>query len=134
MTTRVQTCDQADARIRLDQARHFLDVAEVVHDNDLDASLSVAASLCVLAGIAASDAVCCLALGKRARGQDHREAEALVARVPGVGDEMARALRRLLNLKDEAHYGMLYVSREKTATAVRNARRLVESAERVALR
>jgi hypothetical protein len=134
MTTRVQACDGADARVRLDQARLFLDVAETVHDNDLDASLSVAASLCVLAGIAASDAACCLALGERARGQDHREAEVVVARVPGVGDEMAKALRRLLSLKDEAHYGMLYVSGQKTAMAVRNASRLIELAERVASR
>ena len=38
MTTRVQTCGEAEARIRLDHARLFLDVAETVHDNDLDAS------------------------------------------------------------------------------------------------
>ena len=132
--TRTQTCGAADGRIRLDHARHFLEVAEVVHDNDLDASLSVAASLCVLSGIAAADAASCIALGERARGQDHREAEQVVGRVPGVGDEMAKALRKLLNLKDEAHYGMLYVSRQKTTTTLRSARRLVELAERVTLR
>jgi len=132
--TRTQECAAADGRIRLDHARHFLDVAEIVHDNDLDASLSVAASLCVLSGIAAADAACCIALGERARGQEHREAEAVVARVPGVGAEMAKALRRLLSLKDEAHYGMLYVSKEKTTTTLRSARRLVELAERVSLR
>lgn len=54
-------------------------------------------------------------------------------RVPGVGDEMSKALRRLLSLKDEAHYGMLYVSRQKTTT-LRNARRMVELAERATLR
>lgn len=132
--TRTQACDAADGRIRLDHARHFLDVAEIVHDNDLDASLSVAASLGVLSGIAAADSASCIALGERARGQDHREAEAVVARVPGVGDEMARALRRLLSLKDEAHYGMVHVSRQKTTTTLRSARRLLELAERVSLR
>jgi hypothetical protein len=131
---RTQDCGAGDARIRLDQARHFLEVAEVVEDNQLDASLSVAASLSVLAGIAAADAASCVALGARARGQDHREAERVVAKVPGVGDEMAKALRRLLNLKDDAHYGMLYVSNQNTVAALRNARRLVELAEQVTLR
>jgi hypothetical protein len=134
MTTRVQPCGQADARIRLDQARLFLDVAETVHDNDLDASFNVAASLCVLAGIAASDAACCSALGERPRGQDHGGAETVVARASGVGDDMAKALRRLLGLKDDAHYGMLYISREKTAMAIRNASRLIELAERATAR
>lgn len=133
-TTRVQTCGEGEARIRLKQARLFLDVAETVHDNDLDASFNVAASLCVLAGIAASDAACCVALGERPRGQDHHEAEVVVKRIPGVGAEMAKALHRLLVLKDDAHYGMLFISRDKTTTAVRNASRLIELAERVAAR
>lgn len=130
---RTQDCGSADARIRFDQARHFLEVADVVHDQELDASLSVAASLSVLAGIAAADAATCVTLGKRARGQDHRDAEKVVAEVPRVGPEMAKALRRLLNLKDDAHYGMLYVSRENTTAALRNARRLLELAEQVML-
>lgn len=134
MTTRVQACGEAEARIRLEHARLFLDVAETVHDNDLDASFNVAAALCVLSGIAASDAACCLALAKRPRGQDHDQAEAVVARVPGVGHEMSKALKRLLVLKDDAHYGMLYVSREKTTAALRSANRLIELTERLAAR
>lgn len=131
---RTQSCGPADARIRLDQARHFLEVAEVVHDQELDASLSVAASLGVLAGIAAADAATCVTLGKRARGQDHRDAEKIVADVPNVGADMAKALRRLLNLKDDAHYGMLYVSRENTTVALRNARKLLDLAEQVTVK
>lgn len=131
---RTQDCHRGDARVRLDQARHFLEVADVVHDNELDASLSVAASLAVLAGIAAADAACCTALGRRSRGQDHRDAEQVVAEVPVVGGDMAKALRRLLNLKDDAHYGMLYVSRENTTVALRNARRLLELAEQAMLK
>ncbi|NLT05381.1 MAG: hypothetical protein GXY03_03630 [Solirubrobacterales bacterium] len=130
---RTQDCGLAEARVRLDQARHFLEVAEVVQDNELDASLSVAASLAILAGIAAADAACCVSLGRRARGQDHRDAERIVADVPGVGADMAKALRRLLNLKDDAHYGMLYVSHANTTVALRGGRRLLELAERVVL-
>lgn len=134
MTTRVQACGAAEARIRLDHARLFLDVAETVHDNDLDASFNVAAALCVLAGIAASDAACCFALGKRPRGQDHDQAIAIVGEVPGLGDEMSKALKRLLIIKDDAHYGMLYVSRDKTTTALRSANRLVELADQLTTR
>ena len=130
---RTQDCGAAESRVRLDQARHFLEVAEVVHDDELDASLSVAASLAILAGIAAADAACCVSLGRRARGQDHRDAERIVADVPGVGADMAKALRRLLNLKDDAHYGMLYVSHANTTVALRSGRRLLELAERVVL-
>jgi hypothetical protein len=62
---RTLACGIADARIRLAQARKFLDVAELVAAEDIQASHSVAAALAVLAGIAASDAACCAALGRR---------------------------------------------------------------------
>jgi hypothetical protein len=67
-------------------------------------STPVAAALAVLAGIAASDAVCCARLGKRHRGPDHRGADDLVASVEPGGPEMARDLKRLLQRKDDAHY------------------------------
>jgi hypothetical protein len=41
---------------------------------------------------------------------------------------VARALERLLDVKDGAHYGMVYVSGQKAAAAVRQARILVEAA------
>lgn len=132
--SRTRPCGEREARVRLDHARHFLEVAEIVHDETVDASLNVTAALCVLAGIAASDAACCAALQERARGESHQEAERLVARIPQVGADMARALRRLLNIKDEAHYGVLYVSRHKTDVAFRQAKRLVELSERAVVR
>lgn len=60
------------------RAREFLEVAElVVDEKDEDASFlyaSSAASLAVLAGIAASDAACCKALQERSRSENHRDA------------------------------------------------------------
>jgi hypothetical protein len=107
----------------------FLETAELVAtvDDDL-ASPGVAAALAVLAGIAASDATCCAVLGERSRGQDHRQATSLLGRVEPGGKALARDLARLLDIKDGAHYGLVYVTGKKAAAAVRQARRLVEAA------
>ena len=78
---RTQTCGKPEAGTRLAHARAFADTAELVLDVDDDASLNVSASLAVLAGIAASDAACCAALGKRPRSQNHREAVTLLSDV-----------------------------------------------------
>ncbi|WP_405055723.1 hypothetical protein OG474_23610 [Kribbella sp. NBC_01505] len=62
--SRTQDCNRAQARVRLNQAREFLDVAEVVGDVESGlATEHVAAALAVLAGIAAADAACCTPLG-----------------------------------------------------------------------
>lgn len=82
----------------------------------------------MLAGIAASDAACCAVLGTRARGQDHREAVALLSGVAAVGAEMSRDLARLLDLKDNAHYGVFYLSETKARQAVKWAQRMVAAA------
>ena len=80
---RTRPCNAAQAKQRMERAREFLDVAElVVDEKDKDASFvyaSSAAALAVLGGIAASDAACCAALGKRSRSEDHRDAEQLLA-------------------------------------------------------
>jgi hypothetical protein len=128
---RSQPCSKADARTRLRHASNFLEVARLVAEegDDLDYS-SPSAALAVLAGIAAADAACCTALGRRARGQDHREAAALVELVSPGGDKAAKSLSRLLSLKDEAHYGLFDVGGQQLKSALRQASDLVEFAER----
>jgi hypothetical protein len=42
---------------------------------------------------------------------------------------MSRDLRRLLAVKDDTHYGLLHVSHQKATAALRQARRMVETAE-----
>lgn len=124
---RTAACTRADALRRQDQAEKFLEVAELVEANsDQDAaSANVSASLAVLAGIAAGDAACCAALGRRSRGQDHRQAIDLLRQVSPGGPEAARQLQRLLDLKDSAHYGVITLSGEALKSAVRGARNLV---------
>jgi hypothetical protein len=92
---------------------------------------SAAAALAVLAGIAASDAACCHALGRRSRGQDHRQATELVGQIEPGGQQASSALRRLLDLKDQAHYGLFDVSGNNLTTALRQAEALVSFATQV---
>lgn len=132
---RTADCSSEDARNRLKRAEAFLTVAELVlgerieTDADRDEiNLSgVAAALAVLAGIAAADAACCHRLGTRSRGQDHAQAVALVKQVIPHGDELASDLDRLLDLKDNAHYGVLGVADAEARRAVEWARRMLKN-------
>jgi hypothetical protein len=131
---RTQTCGVADARTRLAQARRFLEVAELVADEGIEASHSVAAALAVLAGIAAADAACCAALRRRSRSQNHHDAEQLVGQIEPGGRAAVSSLRRLLDLKDTAQYGLIPVSRQRLTAALRQARSLVDFAGNVSRR
>lgn len=128
-----QSCSKGQARQRFERARSFLDVAELVVDEaDPDVEYGpVAASLAVLAGIAASDAACCMALGERSRSQNHRDAEALLEQITPGGAEAATALRELIDLKDASHYGFSGVGTGELKRALRRARKLLDFAERV---
>lgn len=128
---RTRACSAADARGRLAKARKFLEVGELVREIAEDGdeeSASVSAALFVLAGIAATDAACCHALGRRSRAQDHHAAEALVSEIVPDGSRAAVSLRRLLSLKDEAHYGFYAVGEGKLRAAARQAQSVVDFA------
>jgi hypothetical protein len=117
--------------MRLQAARAYLGVADsVLHERDRDEYLNVAAGLAVLAGIAASDAICCVRLGCRHRGDNHRGAADLLRDATKDGAELAKALLRLLDLKDAAHYGVMVISSRKARDALRWAAHLVEGAQR----
>lgn len=127
---RTQPCSPRQARSRRSHARKFLEVAEIAaeeHKQDPEYA-SVAASLAVLSGIAAADAICCSELGERARGQDHNEAETLMRAIEGF-EGAAKHLRELLDLKDEAHYGFFDISSPELRRALRRARALLEAAD-----
>lgn len=126
---RTAKCSPADARIRLRAAQAYLDVAESVLAEPTRAEyLNVAAGLAILAGIAASDAICGMRLGYLHRGEDHRAAEDLLRKATPDGPKLAAQLGRLLSLKYAAHYGMLLVSMRNAADARKWAARLVERA------
>jgi hypothetical protein len=133
---RTQACGGPQARQRLAQARSYLDVAELVSDEN-DPSLEyagVAASIAILAGIAAADAACCQALGRRSRSDNHHDAEELLGQITPGGKRAAGQLRQLVDVKDAAHYGFISVSAAQLKRALRQARHLVDFAEQVRLR
>jgi hypothetical protein len=122
--TRTQPCAAEAAAKRLRDAHGFLEAAELAEHG-----AGVSAANAVLAGIAAADAACCKALGERSRGQDHRDAIALVAQIRPGGHEASVALRRLLALKNDAEYGLKTLSGANRESALRQARRLIECAD-----
>lgn len=114
------------ARARMRTAQSYLEIAELVLDEQgRDEFLNVTAGLAVLAGIAASDSICSTRLRKIYRGDNHRDASELLETATPDGASLANTSRRLLDLKDEAHYGVLVVSTTKARGAVRWAKLLV---------
>ena len=129
---RTQTCNRAQARTRFDNAEKSLEVAELAAaEQEITASRSVVAALAVLSGIASADAACCAALGRRSRGEDHREAAVLLRQIVPSGDRAAKVLVDLLNLKDAAQYGLIPITRRELTTTMRRARTLLDFARDV---
>ena len=111
-------------------------MAELTSDES-DPSLEyagVAASIAILAGIAAADAACCLALGRRSRSENHHDAEALLEEITPGGKRAAAQLRQLIDVKDAAHYGFISITAAQLKRALRQSHHLVEFAEQVQLR
>ena len=74
-TSKVIDCSIGEAKARRDQARAYIDVAEIVlADSASRYEAQVAAALAVLAAIAAAGAVCGLKLHRYSRGQGHAQA------------------------------------------------------------
>lgn len=83
----------------------------------------------VLAGIAASDAICCHALGERAAGEDHSDAVHLLRSVPRVGPDAASYLAMLLGIRHKALYLSADPNISETKRAVRSMRSLLRIAD-----
>ena len=125
--SRQPTCGPAQARARAGVARRYLEVAELTAgEEDAPAWRNVAVGNAVLAGIAASDALCCARLGRRSRQADHRAAVDLLTE---VDQRLGRDLDRLLQIKDIAHHGATLVTDAKVRSCLRAARHLIETAE-----
>ncbi|MGC2485496.1 MAG: hypothetical protein WA359_04540 [Acidimicrobiales bacterium] len=130
MTTKVRTvvCSDREARLRLKAARAYLEAAELILTDAREEFASVAAGNAILAGIAATDALCGKGLGLRSRDKDHRQAAEPVKTASSRGTRHKTLLIRLLDVKDEAHYGFLDVSTSTATRAVNSARELVNAA------
>lgn len=118
-------------RGRLAKAEQFWEVAGLVRDlaNEQDPSEigDAYVTLCVHAGIAAADALCCAGLGEHAQGENHNDAVQLLAK---VDVEAGRALRALLGLKTKAGYSHTSATAEEFKRAGRSAEALVMQARR----
>lgn len=126
---RTTSASRADARLRLRAAEAYVEVADLVLlDADRVEMPGVAAALAVLAGIAASDAICAARLGKIHRGDDHRAASALLARATVDGQSLGAVFARLIDLKDQAHYGVVAVPAQRSRAALKWARQLTDRA------
>lgn len=125
---RTRRCSAATRSGRLAKAKQFLEAAEIldtlVSDQE-DDLVDAYATLCVHAGIAAADVICCARLGAHAQGQDHNEAVALLASVDRAS---SRHLATLLGLKARAGYSDVTISAADRRRAGRAATSLVEAA------
>lgn len=130
MTTRIRECDERISAGRLRKALQFRDAAKTIREfADDEAEIGDAfVTLCIHAGIAAADTICCEALGHHAQGDDHVQAVAVLSKVTPGGDELGSDLRLLLQMKPRAEYGPIPVTAEQRKRAWRRAERLVEAA------
>ncbi|HVK23751.1 MAG TPA: hypothetical protein VM677_20545 [Actinokineospora sp.] len=127
---RTQKCDAGIQRGRLHKARQFLEAAGLIHDL-ADGHEDVAdayVTLCVHAGIAASDVICCVRLGSHAQGENHGDGVGLLAKADQVA---AKHLATLLKLKTKSGYSHTMAAAEEFKRAGRAAEILVEHAHRV---
>lgn len=130
MTTRRTPCGADLAGGRLRKAEQFYAAAQDIRDlADEEADVGDAyVTLCVHAGIAAADAICCTAMGKHARGENHSEAVALLKIVRPDGDKLAYSLTTLLRFKTRAGYSALPVNASMRTRSAAAAERLVTAA------
>jgi hypothetical protein len=130
MATRTSDCDDSFIRGRLHKAEQFLDSAAVIRDlSDDEAEVGDAlVTLCVHAGIAASDVICCRALGHFVQGDDHQQAVSEISRVRPGGKALGKDLRALLSMKTRVGYGAPAATAEDRKRAWRRAESLVEAA------
>lgn len=129
---RANTCGPNEARTRLISARAFVSVAELVHAEPDDPVLplrGVAAALAVLGGIAASDAICCMRLGRVSRGDDHERAVSILETAMPEGPRVKNDLIRLLGIKDKVHHQAILVTSSETEAAIKQAKRLLAAAD-----
>ena len=71
---RRRPCDGRDVASRIREAETFAAHAEIHPLSEVPEDRSTAVSMSVMAGVAASDAICCKALGEHSASPDHRHA------------------------------------------------------------
>jgi hypothetical protein len=127
---KVSPCDRVVAEGRLRKAVQFWEAAEMVREfADDEAEVGdTYVTLAVHAGIAASDAICCSALGRHSQGDDHQDAVKLLGGVRPDGKVLGKALAALLAIKTKAGYSHRPVNTGDRGRAQRQAEKLVLAA------
>jgi hypothetical protein len=125
---RTVQCSETSRAGRLAKAEQFWSAAQTVETfaDDEAAIADAYTTLAIHAGIAAADVICCARLGEHARGDDHDEAVALLAKADRV---RAKDLATLLRMKSRAGYSHEPTSRSDRQRAQRAAARLVQAAK-----
>jgi hypothetical protein len=126
--SRQQPCNRTIASERASYAREQWQLAEVGAPWEQNAQRKASGACAVLAAIAAADAICCARIGRRSRGQDHREGLALLQLVEPNGSTYARDLEVALATKDLMQYGTNLLSPSRHQSLLRATRRLVNAA------
>lgn len=127
MSGRERPCDRNRARARAAIAREYLRLAELAAIEDRQFAHNAAAGNAVLA---ASDAICCMRLGRYFANQDHRAAARLLGQVLPNGPDLAKDLLKVLATKDQVHYAGDPLPDSRLQSVLRSAERLVDAAER----
>ena len=114
---------------RLTKAQQFLLGAETIATIIDDQAIADAyVTLCVHAGIAAADVICCAKLGIHSNSENHNAADSLLAK---VNDKLARNLETLLKMKTRSGYGSVLTAAADQKRAGRAATSLIGAAELV---
>jgi len=121
-------CTPAVRTGRLNKAREFRLAAELLEESadGRDDLADAYITMCVHAGIAAADVICCSRLNVHHQGESHDEAVTLLAR---VDRQLAGDLATLLRKKTASGYGERVSSAADRKQAKRAMDRLVDSAE-----
>lgn len=134
MSPDVAPCTNEFGRDRLAGAEAYIEAAEKIalYEDEIIPGASrfknnTIVTNYVLAGIAASDAICCFELKAYSRGDDHRQALSQLKKVKG-GDELSKALSALLALKTKSAYGNKPLTDNDVKKAERSANKLVQAA------
>jgi hypothetical protein len=106
-------------------AEQYLSLAEILENDPSDGAINACIGNCVLAGIAAADALCYARLGERYSGPDHNQAADILDR---VDKELGTMLRSLNRLKTKSQYGDEWLTDSTRKSALRITRTLIKEA------
>lgn len=119
-------CSPEVKRGRKKKATDFLNSAQTL-DIVVDTAdgTDSCVQLCILAGIAAADVICCAILGHHSQGEDHNSALALLR---SVDKASAKHLATLMNMKTRSGYTHKEAFANDRKRAIRAAIALVDEA------